>query len=99
MHLSGTCHCGAITVEAETEEDRVAICHCTDCQILSGSAFRGAVRALRNTIVVTGNPKTYVKIADSGRRRLQVFCPDCGTPLYADDAEKLLPSVSMRTGF
>ena len=31
-------------------------------------------------------PKTYVKTAESGNRRAQVFCGDCGTPLYSADA-------------
>jgi hypothetical protein len=30
-----------------------------------------------------GNPKIYVKIADSGARRRQAFCGECGTPIYA----------------
>ena len=99
MHVNGACLCGAITLEAEVEEDKVAVCHCTDCQRLSGSAFRGGVPALRGTIVMTGSPKTYVKVADSGRRRLQVFCPDCGTPLYADDPEGAGAYISLRIGF
>lgn len=99
MHVSGACHCGAITVEAEVEEGTVGICHCTDCQTFSGSAFRGGVLALRNTVVLTGSPRTYVKVADSGRRRLQAFCADCGTPLYADDPDGSGAHVSLRTGF
>jgi hypothetical protein len=34
-----------------------------------------------------GQPKTYVKVAQSGNRRAQVFCPVCGTPLYSSAAE------------
>jgi hypothetical protein len=65
----------------------------------SGSAFRGGVAALRETVTVTGNPKIYVKVADSGRRRIQAFCPVCGTALYADHPEAQTPYVSLRTGF
>jgi len=35
------------------------------------------------TFVVHGQPKTYIKVAESGNRRAQVFCPECGTPLFA----------------
>lgn len=37
------------------------------------------VEAFRPT---RGAPKIYVKTADSGRRRAQAFCPECGSPLY-----------------
>ena len=36
---------------------------------------------------VTGTPKAYVKVADSGNRRAQMFCPNCGANLYACAAE------------
>jgi hypothetical protein len=39
MKIDGACHCGSITYAAEIDPQTVAICHCTDCQTLSGSAF------------------------------------------------------------
>jgi hypothetical protein len=32
---------------------------------------------------LTGSPKIYIKTAESGNRRAQAFCGECGTPLYA----------------
>ena len=43
MKVDGRCHCGYIRYEAEIDPDTVAICNCTDGQILSGSAFRTVV--------------------------------------------------------
>ncbi len=40
MKIEGACHCGYITYEAMIDPNIVGICHCTDCQTLSGSAFR-----------------------------------------------------------
>ena len=40
MKVDGGCHCGNITYRAEIDPDKVLICHCTDCQTLSGSAYR-----------------------------------------------------------
>ena len=40
MKIDGACHCGDITYEADIDPENVVICHCTDCQTLSGSAFR-----------------------------------------------------------
>lgn len=84
MKIDGGCHCGSITYEAEIDPNTVTICHCTDCQTLSGSAFRVVVRAMREGFkLLTGEPKLYVKTGESGRQRVQSFCRDCGTPIYS----------------
>lgn len=83
MKVSGRCHCGAIRYEAEVDPDRVSICHCTDCQALTGSAYRVSVSAVRESFVLrSGSPTIYVKTADSGAPRAQAFCGRCGSPLY-----------------
>jgi hypothetical protein len=84
MKIDGGCHCGYITYKAEAEPERTTICHCTDCQRLSGSAFRVVVRVPGDTFKITaGEPTIYVKTAESGARRVQGFCPRCGTPIYS----------------
>jgi hypothetical protein len=89
MKIDGGCHCGRVTYEAEVDPADVSICHCTDCQTLTGSACRVSVHASRERFRLTGAaPRLYVKIADSGSRRLQYFCPDCGTPIYAAGESK-----------
>lgn len=97
MHIDGSCHCGSITFTAEVDPGRVMICHCTDCQSVSGGPFRHVVPAPIESFVVSGKPKSYVKVAESGNRRAQMFCPECGTALYAASPEN--PSwVSIRLG-
>jgi hypothetical protein len=87
MRITGGCHCGAISYQAEIDPGTVAICHCTDCQTLSGSAFRVVVPARREGFrLLTGTPRTYVKTGESGRTRDQAFCANCGTPVYSADA-------------
>jgi len=84
MKIDGGCHCGSITYEAEINPEKVSVCHCTDCQTGSGSAYRTNVQCERNTFkVLTGEPKVYVKTAESGNKRAQGFCADCGTPLFS----------------
>jgi hypothetical protein len=84
MEIDGSCHCGYITYEAVIDPARVAVCHCTDCQTLSGSAFRTFVPAARDMFNLrSGQPNVYVKTADSGTERAQAFCPECGTPIYS----------------
>ena len=87
MKIDGGCHCGQIRYEAEVNPEQVSICHCTDCQILTGTPYRVSVPSLAGTFkILTGSPKIYVKTAQSGNKRAQAFCADCGSPLYASDA-------------
>ena len=99
MKVAGRCHCGQISFEAEIDPAQVRICHCTDCQTLSGSAFRINVASLPGTLVVkSGSPKTYLKTAESGNRRAHAFCPDCGTPLWAAAPGPDPATVGLRVG-
>lgn len=83
MLIDGQCHCGHVTYEAEIDPDAVSICHCTDCQMLTGSAFRVTAVAAKEAVRLTAHPpKLYTKTGDNGRRRLQYFCPECGSPLF-----------------
>ena len=87
MHVDGVCHCGGISLTAEVDPSRVVVCHCTDCQVLSGSPFRVVVIAPIESVHLNGEPKHYIKLAESGIKRVQAFCPECGTPLYSAAAE------------
>ena len=83
MKVDGACHCGRIKYEAEIDPAKVLICHCTDCQSLSGSAFRTVVRVPTNAFrLLSGEPKIYVKQAQSGAKLAQAFCAECGSPIY-----------------
>ena len=88
MKVEGVCHCGRIAYEAEVDPAQTGMCHCIDCQIFSGSPFRASVPASAGDFhLLRGTPKIYVKIADSGAKRAQAFCGDCGSPIYATDPE------------
>jgi hypothetical protein len=97
MHIDGSCHCGAISFTAEAEPSQVMACHCTDCQVLSGAPFRAIAMVPIERFSLLGQPKTYVKVAQSGELRAQVFCPECGTPLYSAAAENP-KAVAIRLG-
>lgn len=55
----------------------------SDSQVLCGSPFRAGVAAPIKSFVLCGEPKRYVKVAQSGNRRALVFCAECITPLFA----------------
>lgn len=83
MRVQGSCHCRRVAYEAEVDPTTVQICHCLDCQTLTGSAFRVTVPASPETFsLVRGEPCIYIKVADSGSKRAHAFCGDCGAPVF-----------------
>jgi hypothetical protein len=99
MKVQGSCHCGQIAYEAEVDPEKVYLCNCTDCQVLSGSGFRVVVQAPAATFRLhKGKPKVYVKTAESGTKRRHGFCPDCASPVYSVADVDDPPSYSLRVG-
>jgi hypothetical protein len=99
MQITGACHCGAIRYEADVDPASAGICHCTDCQILSGTAFRFSIRATPGSFrIASGTPRVYTKTAESGNQREQAFCEHCGTPIYAVSPGPEPRTYSLRAG-
>ncbi len=83
MKIDGQCHCGLVSYEAEIDPQMVSVCHCTDCQALTGSPYRVTVICSGEQIRLTGEaPRIYAKTGDNGRPRFQHFCGQCGSPLF-----------------
>ena len=99
MHVTGGCHCGAIAFEAEVDPDKTMICHCSDCQALSATAFRVNVPAKADDFrMLKGEAKEYLKIGGSGAKRAQGFCGNCGAQIYATAGEGPRDVYMLRTG-
>lgn len=88
MKIDGSCHCGAVTYEAEVDPENVMVCHCTDCQRFSGGPFRPLAPTNKNTFkLLSGDLTIYSKTGENGSPRAQAFCPNCGTPIYSSAME------------
>ena len=100
MKIDGACACGAIKIEGEADPEKTQICHCTDCQTSTATAFRVSIPVPGATFKMTGQPATYLKTtADSGRPRLQAFCGKCGSPIYSTTpGEGQQASYTVRVG-
>ena len=88
LEVTGQCHCGAISFTALVDPSKVLVCHCADCQQFSGAPFRAVLPTPAEQVQVSGQPRHYIKVAASGNRRAQAFCPECGTHLYATEADE-----------
>jgi hypothetical protein len=99
MKITGQCHCTAVAFEAEANPDNVRICHCTDCQILGGSAFTTNVPVETGSFkLVRGKVNEYIKTAESGNKRAHGFCPTCATRIYSASVNKTPVDYAVRVG-
>jgi hypothetical protein len=76
------CSCGSLRAEATGEPARLGVCHCTECQRRTGSAFGVGAYFRKEQVRAEGPSKVYVRSSDSGRKIEQHFCPECGSTVF-----------------
>ncbi len=81
--LEGGCQCGAIRYEVVGTPVRLVVCHCTDCQRQSSSAFGMTMVVNEEDFrLIKGELKTFTSKSDAGRAKLGALCTECGTRIY-----------------
>jgi hypothetical protein len=95
--IAGGCLCGKVRYSASGEPAFVGICHCTDCQKFTGSAFAVVVGVPKDALTITGNLSTYGKPGDTGKTIERKFCPNRGASI-ADEASALPGIVMLGAG-
>lgn len=85
LPVSGGCLCGQIQYSSREAPLTTAICHCTDCQKQSGSAFSVNLLLPTEGFQVQGKSLgTFTKMGASGLPVQRFFCSNCGSPLYSE---------------
>jgi hypothetical protein len=83
LPYTGGCQCGQIRYEIRAQALTLYVCHCKECQKQSSSAFGMSLTVPRDAVVIIhGQPKAWIRKADSGREVKNLFCGDCGTRLF-----------------
>jgi hypothetical protein len=96
-HIEGGCLCGRVRYGAHAEPVFVGVCHCTDCQRFTGSAFATVVALPAAALKITGTLKTFTKSGDTGKSMHRRFCPECGSCIM-DEADGLPGIVMLNAG-
>ncbi|MGH8294940.1 MAG: GFA family protein [Steroidobacteraceae bacterium] len=91
--IEGGCLCGNVRYQVDTEPAFIGVCHCTDCQRFTGSAFATVVGVKAPSLKLTGTLKTFTKPGDSGKPIRRLFCPECGSGIV-DEADAM-PGIAM----
>jgi len=92
-NFQGSCMCGAVRYAAEAEPIFTGVCHCTNCQKHTGSAFSCTVAVPKPTLSITGQTREFRHEGDSGKEVITTFCPVCATRLTSEAT--VMPGVVM----
>jgi hypothetical protein len=80
----GGCGCGAVRYSVTSEPLISYLCHCTECQRRTSSAFGLNFQIPAESLTIEkGTPASRTRKADSGNDLALNFCGDCGTPLFS----------------
>ena len=83
VDCTGSCQCGGVQYRLTGTPLPLVICHCTECQKQTASAFGMALPVAKQDLkLLSGTLKKWRRLADSGREVFCYFCPDCGTRIY-----------------
>jgi hypothetical protein len=77
MSYTGSCFCGAVTIEVSGEPEAMGYCHCRSCRSWSGGPVNAFSLWKPDAVTVTGGEAhiaTFAKTALSHRQ----YCARCG---------------------
>jgi hypothetical protein len=84
MAFKGHCLCGAVHYEASADPVAFMLCHCRDCQYISGGEPAAVAVVPKTSFKLTrGAVKGFTIKGDSGGQVIRQFCPECGTPMFS----------------
>jgi hypothetical protein len=81
--FTGQCQCGEIRYQVTGTPATLFVCHCTECQRQSSSAFGMALWIRNGTIkLLSGELKKWIRNTPLGKQMECSFCPTCGTRIF-----------------
>lgn len=80
--ISGQCLCGAVHYESSGPALFSAICHCRDCQRVSGSGGLPVLGVDRVSFSASGPLRQSHTRGGSGQMAVRNFCGECGSLLF-----------------
>ena len=93
------CECGSVKFEFNTDPAFIANCHCLYWKKASGgemATFFGVPQD--DFTLISGNPKAFHYIAESGKGLDRNSCPECGARLFTSHFESFPGTVFIMLG-
>ena len=79
MSGSGSCLCGSVNLEYNSEPNFFLLCHCTDCQKATGSPVASIIGVPEDNFIIKGETNSYKCEACVTRS----FFINCGSQIFS----------------
>ena len=86
VDLTAHCACGRVTLAVRGRIRSMFMCSCEDCQRATGTGHSTVALASPADVTISGPTRNFARPAHSGASLTRWFCPECGTPLYAQSS-------------
>ena len=93
------CACGAVKFAFDADPTFIANCHCNDCKRASGgemATFFGVPED--DFILLSGAPKAFHYVANSGKGLDRNCCPECGARLFTNNLGSVPGTIFVQLG-
>src|SRR5262245_11641215 len=83
--MSGHCLCGGVTYTVDAAPVVQAVCHCTNCQRQTGTAYSVVVGVPRASLTIEGETLSSFRTEGEahGTTTERHFCSGCGAPIVS----------------
>ena len=98
MNLNGICSCGDVRYEIVEQPLITQVCHCTDCQRTTGSAFVIHIVICEKDLKIAGETRMAVVPTGSGAGCELHACNNCGVIVWVRYRYHQVPVVAVRAG-
>ncbi len=89
--ITGSCLCGEVTFECDDAFNAFHLCHCTQCQKVTGSAHVSNLFTDNDNICWISGEEQIRRYDLPGRTITSAFCGKCGSPVpYLSKSGKAL---------
>ncbi len=93
ISVPGRCRCERVRFVLLEEPIAFYLCHCTDCQAESGSAFGQSMLVRRQAIdAIEGPVREHTIEGPDGRRHVMTYCGNCLTQMWGSNPD--VPQVA-----
>ena len=97
MTMTGGCQCGALRYRAEGEPLIQGLCHCRNCQRISGAGHVGFICFSEGDVTLEGPTRSYSLTGGSGRTATRYSCPACRSGVFGR-AEVMPGQINLYAG-
>lgn len=97
--LKGGCLCGTVAYMVEDNFTKLVICHCTQCQQITGSSHASNLLTDPGNILWLSGKDQLIRYDDPEREFTKVFCSKCGSGLPFVNQSRthlIVPAGSLR---